>query len=93
MAFIDPKDVISPRRDLKSHIVLSNGGVKQPSIAELNFGDRKAYGIRWNGSDEKPKGYPTAMGHPVWYELPELEWTIDILQKILKAKKPLTGLI
>ena len=31
----------------------------------------RSLGVRWNGNNEYPIGYPNAFGNPVWYSEPE----------------------
>ena len=72
--YIDPKTVTSPKNKVRSVKVLFDKGPVEHSwsIAEVEYGEKLRFGIRWNGDDkESKKGVPLANAHPVWFILPE----------------------
>ena len=72
----DPKTVLSPRDRVKSVEVVYDAGPVDGSwsVAQLEWGDSSAVGIRWNGDSVSTKGLPQARGNPTWFVVPkELE--------------------
>ncbi len=75
MKYVHPTDVRTPRKNVKGVHVLYDGAEDSFSIAVLNWVDESGQTIdklalRWNGSEESPKGYPSAMGNPSWFIIP-----------------------
>ena len=75
MTYVLPKDVRTPRKNVKGVHVLYDGAEESFSIAVLNWADESGktvekLALRWNGSEESPKGYPSAMGNPSWFIIP-----------------------
>lgn len=75
MSYVLPKDVRTPRKNVKDVHVLYDGAENSFSIAVLNWVDESGkiiekLALRWNGSEESPKGYPSAMGNPSWFIIP-----------------------
>ena len=76
MSYIRPTDVKTPRKNVKGIHVLYDGGEDSFALAVLNWVDdsgelKDKLALRWNGSAESPKGYPSAMGNPSWFIIPE----------------------
>jgi hypothetical protein len=72
----DPKTVLSPKERVKSvEVVFDRGPVDRSwSVAQLQWDNSTAVGIRWNGDRESTKGLPQARGNPTWFIVPpELE--------------------
>jgi hypothetical protein len=72
----DPKTVLSPKERVKSvEVVYDRGPVDRSwSVAQLEWDNSIAVGIRWNGDRESTKGLPQARGNPTWFIVPpELE--------------------
>jgi hypothetical protein len=72
----DPKTVLSPKDRVKSVDVVYDAGPvdRSWSVAQLEWDDAKAVGIRWNGDSASSKGLPQARGNPAWFIVPrELE--------------------
>ena len=75
MTYVLPTDVRTPRKNVKGVHVLYDGTEDSFSIAVLNWVDESGQSVdklalRWNGSEESPKGYPSAMGNPSWFIIP-----------------------
>lgn len=75
MNYTDPRDVKTPKKNVKAVQVLYDGAEESFSIAVLNWEDESGkisekLALRWNGSEESPKGYPSAMGNPSWFIIP-----------------------
>ena len=72
----DPHTVLSPKERVKSvDVVFDMGPVDGSwSVAEIDWDDSKAVGIRYNGDAVSSKGLPQARGNPAWFIVPrELE--------------------
>ena len=75
MSYIRPTDVRTPRKNVKGVHVLYDGAEDSFSLAVLNWVDESGeskdkLALRWNGSEESPKGYPSAMGNTSWFIIP-----------------------
>jgi hypothetical protein len=73
---IDPKTVTAPKGRLTNLKVVYDGGERQDghplsgwSMAEYDWDDAPAIGIRWNGEGDGI-GLPAAFGKPAWFVLP-----------------------
>lgn len=53
-------------------------------------GEERILGVRWNGEGEFDKGYPKAIGHPVWYNEPDF-LRLPILVKLLDEVRMLSN--
>ncbi|RZH02684.1 hypothetical protein [Acinetobacter pittii] len=86
MDYTFPSDVRTPKKNVKGVHVLYDGAKDSFSIAVLKWADdvtgqiKEKLALRWNGSEESPKGFPTAKGNPSWFIIPEK------LVEILRAK-------
>lgn len=73
MGYIKPKEVIYS--DVKVIRVLYDGGSKfnsRPySIAIIERHGKQSVAMRWNGSDEKPIGFPSFGKLPTWFIIPK----------------------
>jgi hypothetical protein len=69
----DPKTVLSPKDRVKSvNVVFDKGPVPRSwSVAEIQWDDQTAIGIRYNGDSESTKGLPQARGNPAWFIVPD----------------------
>ena len=87
MKYIKPKDVISPRRYVKTIKQLYDGGCEGFSIAILeNINGECNVGMRWNISENEWEdqrkikeekycvGMPQSRGYSVWFILPKSSW-------------------
>lgn len=75
MTYVLPTNVRTPKKNVKGVHVLYDGAEDSFSIAVLNWMDESGkslekLALRWNGSEESPKGYPSAMGNPSWFIIP-----------------------
>ncbi|EOX9162651.1 hypothetical protein [Acinetobacter calcoaceticus] len=86
MQYVIPTDVKTPKKNVKGVHVLYDGGEDSFAIAVLKWVDESSgqvmdkLALRWNGSEESPKGYPCAMGNPSWFIIPAK------LEEVLKAR-------
>jgi hypothetical protein len=81
MAYVDPKKVLSPKGVIRGVRVLHDTGPGEDSwaVAEVQWGDSEAVGIRWNGDEGEGVGNPQSRGHPTWFIVPpQLE---DVVRK------------
>lgn len=80
----DPNTVRSPKHVVKSVKVIYDSGPVEGSwsVAQLEWGERPAIGIRWNGDSNNNKGTPQARGNPVWFIVPE-----ELGDAVLKAAR------
>lgn len=72
----DPSTVLSPKDRVKAvDVVFDLGPVDGSwSVAEIDWEDSTAVGIRYNGDSTSTKGSPQARGNPAWFIVPkELE--------------------
>ncbi|WP_445501301.1 hypothetical protein [Microvirga sp. G4-2] len=73
MAYINPKDVQSPKSHWHLFQVVLDKGPGQGAYALGTWDGERRIGFRWNGSDENPIGNPQSRGLPTWTMLdPEL---------------------
>ncbi|HBS80576.1 MAG: hypothetical protein CMK99_21250 [Pseudomonas sp.] len=75
MAYIDPKEVVSPKQSWRLVEVIHNTGDDGWSAAEGKWNGKKVLGLRWNGSEsDDGVGSPQSRGYPTWFIVPtELE--------------------
>lgn len=68
----DPRTVLSPKERVKSVDVVYDAGPVSGSwsVAELEWDNSVAVGIRWNGDEASSKGLPQARGNPTWFIVP-----------------------
>ncbi len=69
MSYVKPEEVTSPRDSVSNVEVLYDGKDGNCSIARLLWDGEECIGIRWNGTDESPNGYPSSFGYPCWVVL------------------------
>lgn len=81
MSYIKPKDVKSPQNSISKVEVLYDGKEGNCSVARLIWDGKECIGIRWNGTEESPNGYPSSRGYPCWTLLD------DDVVKVLAAYK------
>src|ERR1017187_7280926 len=72
MPFIPPEQATSPKARLSSidEIVHSAGGGEW-AVAILTYDNERNVGLRWNGTDADPLGYPSVRNYPVWFIVPD----------------------
>ncbi|HEY1528287.1 MAG TPA: hypothetical protein VGH51_18835 [Candidatus Angelobacter sp.] len=74
MAYIDPKNVLSPRNSVSEVKVIFNTGPTRNSwsVARLRWEGEPAIGVRWNGGEDESgsKGNPQSRGNPTWFIVP-----------------------
>lgn len=80
----DPSSVLSPKNRVKSVEVVYDAGPIEGSwsVAELEWDDSMAVGIRWNGDSNSHKGLPQARGNPAWFIVPN-----ELASAVLAAAK------
>lgn len=73
MPYIDPNSVIAPKHRVRNVRVIYDAGEIEGSwsVVELEFDERDALGLRWNGDRDSMKGTPLAHGNPTWFILPD----------------------
>lgn len=71
MRFTSPETVISPKGSVSNVRVLLNTGEGGWALAALQWENREALGIRWNGHPENPIGNPQSRGIPTWFIVPD----------------------
>jgi len=77
MSYINPRQVVSPKKSVSNLIPVYDGGLyengkeeKGWSVALMNWDQRPAVGIRWNGEGDSP-GNPQSRGLPTWFIMPD----------------------
>lgn len=81
----DPSTVLSPKDRVKSVDVIYDTGPTDEgswSVAQLEWDNSKAVGIRWNGDSNSSKGLPQARGNPAWFIVPQ-----ELEEAVLKAAR------
>jgi len=77
---VEPDEALSPKDRLSNLQVVHNGGPGEASIARGTWdGVPSEILIRWNGTEEKPLGYPSNRGYATWHVLPR-----DLLDLIVQ---------
>jgi hypothetical protein len=72
MPFVPPDQVTSPKDRLTSiDEVVYSAGAGEWAVAILTYDGERAVGIRWNGTDAYPLGYPSVRNYPVWFIMPD----------------------
>lgn len=87
MAYIKPKNVISPKNKWKLKYVIYDGGSNSYSLAKGIWDNKNATVIRWNGNNENKKGHPISRGYPTWFILPEEIASCFFLEKNILNEK------
>ena len=86
----DPSTVLSPKDRVKAvDVVFDKGPVDGSwSVAEIDWDDSRAVGIRYNGDSTSHKGLPQARGNPAWFIVPkELESAVLAAAKEISRAK------
>lgn len=86
----DPSTVLSPKDRVKAvDVVFDMGPVDGSwSVAEIDWEDSTAVGIRYNGDSNSTKGSPQARGNPAWFIVPkELESAVLAAAKEISQAK------
>lgn len=87
MAYIDPRQVLSPKGVVKNlRVVFDSGRTSQSwSVATLTWNDTQRVGLRWNGEEgDEGKGNPQSRGNPTWFIVPE-----PLAQEVIHAAERL----
>jgi len=86
MAYIDPKEVLSPKNSVEDiEVVYDSGPVPYSwSVVTLKWEGKDSVGIRWNGDEERSKGTPQSRGNPTWFIVPE-----ELSEEVLRAAQEL----
>jgi hypothetical protein len=72
MSYIPPEKVTSPKGLLSSiDEIIHSDGEGSWVIASLTYDEKSQLGIRWNGTNDRPLGYPSVRNYPVWFIVPE----------------------
>jgi hypothetical protein len=66
MAYVQPKDVVSPKMHWSLIDVLLDRGEGDCAYALGVWDGERRIGFRWNGSDANPIGNPQSRGLPTW---------------------------
>src|SRR5260370_29274472 len=66
MAYINPKDVQSPKAHWELVAVLIDGGEGKGAYALGRWDGAPCIGFRWNGTDDNPIGNPQSRGLSTW---------------------------
>jgi hypothetical protein len=91
MAYIDPKDVISPQTAISRLQPVFDSGEWEFSVALLHWERTPSVGIRWNGGTKEEgrrglsPGTPQSRGLPTWFVLPEVV-AVPVLQTLLDQR-------
>ena len=86
----DPRTVLSPKNKVKAvEVVVDLGPVDGSwSVAEIDWEDSRAVGIRYNGDSNSNKGLPQARGNPAWFIVPaELGSAVLVAAKEFSRKQ------
>ena len=70
MAYIPPSMVLSPKGRIAKLNVIYDGGEGSWSMAEMEWDESPALGLRWNG-EEGSIGNPQSRGLPTWFIVPD----------------------
>jgi hypothetical protein len=87
MAYVDPRQVVSPKGVVKNLRVMFDSGRTRGSwsIATLSWNDMPRVGLRWNGEEgDEGKGNPQSRGNPTWFIVPE-----PLAEEVLRAAERL----
>ena len=66
MTYIAPTEAST--REFEPVEILHDGGEEEWAVARAATG---VLGIRWNGSGDKPIGFPSSHGKAVWFIVPD----------------------
>jgi hypothetical protein len=81
MAYIQPNEVVSPKKSISNLRPIYDKGEDAFSVALLDWDQERRVAIRWN--DHKPSpGNPQSRGLPTWFVVPEV-FDISILETLL----------
>ena len=74
MLRIEPEDVTSPQGRLRGgpRVIYDGDWAASELIwADDGVHEETALGIRWNGDEENPRGFPSSGSQPVWFIVPK----------------------
>jgi hypothetical protein len=91
MGYKTPDDVISPKSRWKLSSIICNTGQGGFAVAEGEWDNAYAIGLRWNGDDDTgSSGNPQSHGNPTWFVVPhELESAVLNVAADIEKKKTL----
>ena len=92
--WVRPEDVDSPKKYWRLHRVVANRGPGEYALAIGLYTDSSSpnpkprVAIRWNGTDESPRGHPSVRKFPTYFMLPEdfHEHAVDFADADKKAE-------
>ena len=86
MAYIAPETVQSPKGRVKNIDVIYDAGPSAASwsIAKLQWDEKDAIGIRWNGDEDHLVGTPQSRGKATWFIVPK-----EIADAVVSAARTL----
>ena len=61
---------VNPRNFKVKKIIYDKEGFSI-AIGTWQDDESERFAMRWNGKGEKDKGYPSVLGHPMWFQLSE----------------------
>lgn len=92
MPYVDPWDVIGPRKIWSLTQVEFSTGRGGWSVARGEWDGVPAVGIRWNGQDgETGPGNPQSRGFPTWFILPE-ELAATVMGEVARLRSEREGI-
>lgn len=69
MPYIPPDQVTAPNGMWELRRVLVAGSTNEPAYALGKWDGNPCIGTRWNGTDNRPLGFPNIFGAPCWHIL------------------------
>ncbi len=82
MPYKKPIDVTSPTERWKILAVIYDAGEGQIAVSFGEWDKKPAFGMRWNGTEDKPNGHPSSTAHPTWFILP-VEFGLPVVKDLL----------
>ena len=86
---MDPKDA-NPKNFKVEKILYTSPQGFSIAKGEWTEDEMNRFAMRWNGdlNDSEDKGYPSVLGHPMWFQLPyDIK---DILKTLIENSGPMT---
>ncbi len=85
-AYIEPNNVISPRRHWTLLMVLDSGSEGDAALCVGRWDNEPCLGMRWNGGEENPLGTPQSRGIPTWFIVPK-KYANPIIESLPRETK------
>jgi hypothetical protein len=93
MSFVSAPEVTSPKNRLSSiDTIVHDDGKGSWVVAALTYDEEPRIGMRWNGTDDDPLGYPSVRNYPVWFIVPDFFAETVKFMAEEKAKGRIAGL-